>query len=41
MKDISLVINEDYQLEPESALDFYICNNTIRNLKNYNNLKIN
>ena len=24
MKDISLVINEDYQLEPESALDVYI-----------------
>jgi hypothetical protein len=24
MKDISLVINEDYQLEPEYALDVYI-----------------
>jgi hypothetical protein len=24
MKDIQLVINEDYQLEPESALDVYI-----------------
>ena len=24
MKNIQLVINEDYQLEPESALDVYI-----------------